>query len=403
MDKANLKDHRQIGQELEIFMVNELAPGTIFWLPKGMTIVKQLEKFIRSQNEIHGFQEVQTPILVKSDIFQQSGHFKYYEHSMYNMEIEHERYSLKPMNCPETALIYKSKTRSYKDLPLRYSEYGRLHRRELSGVVGGLLRVIEFTQDDGHVFLKSDQLENEVLSILKWVSQFHALMGFPSKFYLGTKPDKALGDAKIWQMAEASLKNALKKSGVNFEIREKDGVFYGPKIDIDITDIQNRTWTVSTIQTDFNIPKQFDLEYVDEDGKSQKPVMIHRSIIGSFERFIGILLEHYQGAFPVWLAPVQVVIMPITDRQEEHAKKIVEELKENGIRAELDNRAERLQAKIRDGSLQKVPYLGIIGDKEVQSYEESLISVRKRNGEDLGQLKLSDFIKRLKEEIDKKI
>ncbi len=398
---SNLKDHRQIGQALEIFITNELAPGTIFWLPKGMAIVKQLEKFIRSQNEIHGFQEIQTPILVKSNIFQQSGHFKYYEHHMYNMEIEHERYSLKPMNCPETALIYKSKTRSYKDLPLRYSEYGRLHRRELSGVVGGLLRVIEFTQDDGHVFLKSDQLENEVLSILKWISQFHALMGFPSKFYLGTKPDKALGDAKIWQMAEASLKNALKKSGVNFEIREKDGVFYGPKIDVDITDIQNRTWTLSTIQTDFNIPKQFDLKYVDEDGKSQKPVMVHRSIIGSFERFIGILLEHYQGAFPLWLSPIQVTIMPIAQRHKKKAEKIYNEALSTNIRTQLDDRAETLQSKIRDATLQKVYYMGIIGDKEIE--KENVISVRTRDGKDLGQLEVSKFLQKLQEEIDKKI
>ena len=319
---------------------------------------------------------------------------------MYNMEIEHERYSLKPMNCPETALIYKHKTRSYKDLPLRYSEYGRLHRRELSGVVGGLLRVIEFTQDDGHVFLKSDQLENEVLSILKWISQFHALMGFPSKFYLGTKPDKALGDIKIWQMAEASLKNALKKSGVNFEIREKDGVFYGPKIDVDITDIQNRTWTLSTIQTDFNIPKQFDLKYVDEDGKSQKPVMVHRSIIGSFERFIGILLEHYQGAFPLWLSPIQVALLPISDRHAEKAKEILELITREKIRAEIDDRSETLQLKIRYAALQKVPYMGIIGDKEI---EKKVVTIRTRDGKDLGQLGVSKLLQKLQEEIDKKI
>lgn len=399
-EKKGMKDHRQIGQELEIFITNELAPGTIFWLPKGMAIVKQLEKFIRSQNEIHGFQEVQTPILVKSNIFQQSGHFKYYEHHMYNMEIEHERYSLKPMNCPTTALIYKSKTRSYKDLPLRYSEYGRLHRRELSGVIGGLLRLTEFTQDDGHVFLKNDQLENEVLNILRWINQFHALMGFPSKFYLGTKPDKALGDVKIWQTAETSLKNALKKSGVNFEIREKDGVFYGPKIDVDITDIQNRTWTVSTVQADFNIPKQFDLKYVDEDGKLQRPVMVHRSIIGSFERFMGILLEHYQGDFPLWLSPVQVAILPITERHVKYAEESAKQIKDFGIRVGVDSRQERLPAKVRDATLQKVPFMGIIGDKEVGN---STISIRERGGKDLGAIKLSVFLQNLKEKIDKKI
>ena len=405
MDNPSLKDHRQIGQELEIFMIDELAPGTIFWLPKGMTIIKQIEKFIRDQNEAHGFQEVQTPILVKSNIFQKSGHFKYYEHHMYNMDIEHERYSLKPMNCPETALIYKSKTRSYRDLPLRYSEYGRLHRRELSGVVGGLLRVIEFTQDDGHVFLKNDQLENEVLNILKWINQFHALMGFPSKFYLGTKPDKALGDNKIWQMAETSLKNALKKSGVNFEIREKDGVFYGPKIDVDITDVQNRTWTVSTVQADFNIPKQFDLEYVNEDGKLQRLVMVHRSIIGSFERFIGILLEHYQGALPLWLSPVQVAVLSVSDKATEYSRKVYEKLKEEQIRADFDTTDKPIGAKIREATLQKIPFMCIIGSKEeAESVGSSgyFVSVRTREGQDLGQKKLSDFVKGLKEDIEKK-
>lgn len=398
MNKPQLKDHRQIGQELEIFKTDELAPGAIFWLPNGMKIVKQLEEYIRKENEAHGFQEIQTPILIKTKIFQQSGHFKYYEKSMYNVKFD-EHYSLKPMNCPETALIFRHKNRSYRDLPLRFSEFGRLHRRELSGVVGGLLRVTEFTQDDGHAFVREDQLENEVLAILKWISKFHSTLGFKSKFYLGTKPDKALGDEKIWEKSEKILKDALKKSGVNFEIREKDGVFYGPKIDIDITDIQNRTWTVSTCQADFNIPTQFNLEYEDKDGKFKRPIMVHRSIFGSFERFIGILLENFQGSLPLWLSPVQVVIIPITDKHVSHSKKILNELKENGIRAELDDRAETMQSKVRDAALQKVPYLVIIGDKEI---EDSVLSVRQRSGK-VEKFTLSVFLQNLKKEIDKKI
>jgi len=407
MDKSKNKDHRQLGQELDLFSFHDIAPGAVFWHSKGWIIYRALQEFIREKLALEGYQEISTPVMVKSDLLKKSGHWDFYSEHMFNLNVENEPYSLKPMNCPESSLVYAAKTRSYQDLPLRLAEFGVLHRNELSGVLGGLFRVRQFVIDDAHHFVRPDQIQDEIRKLLLLVVDFYKSLNFKPEFYFATKPDKAMGDASLWKQAEKDLEQALKISKVKYGIKEKDGAFYGPKIDIHIKDSQNRDWQLATIQLDFQIPERLKLEYTDKDGKAKRPVIIHRAILGSLERFIGILTEHYQGAFPLWLSPVQTIVMPIADRHQEHAKKISDELKDNGIRAEVDSRQETLQAKIRDGSLQKVPYIGIIGDRETEGraskIEDRKISVRTREGKDLGQLKLSQFLNKLKEEIDKKI
>jgi threonyl-tRNA synthetase len=400
MDKPVLKDHRQIGQELDLYSFHEAAPGAVFWHPKGWRIYLTLQEYIRQMLDKEGYTEISSPVMVKSELFKKSGHWEHYKENMFNLENEKESYSLKPMNCPESTLIYSTKTRSYQDLPIRYSDFGILHRNELSGVVGGLFRVRQMTQDDAHLYVRPDQIQDEIIKLLNLITNFYKMLKFETNFFLSTMPDKAMGDPKVWKEAEKDLQEALKSTKVKYGIKEKEGAFYGPKIDIHLKDSQNRDWQVATIQLDFQIPERMKLEYIDKDGLPKRPIMIHRAILGSFERFIGVLTEHLQGAFPLWLSPVQIIIMPITDKQEEFAKKLTEDLKKEGIRTEMDNRPERLQAKIRDGSLQKVPYLGIIGNREI---EQSSISVRKWDGKDLGALKISDFLLKLKEEIDKKI
>ena len=400
MVKPQLKDHRQIGQELDLFSFHEVAPGAVFWHPKGWIIYGTLQEFIRRKLAQEGYQEISTPIMVKSYLFKKSGHWDYYSEHMFNFSAEKEAYSLKPMNCPESTLIYSAKTRSYQNLPLRFSDFGILHRNELSGVLGGLFRVRQFVIDDAHHYIRPDQIQDEIRKLLILVADFYKSFGFKPQFYFATKPDKAMGNPKLWQEAEKDLEIALKDAKVKYGVKEKDGAFYGPKIDIHIKDSQNRDWQLATIQLDFQIPKRMKLEYVDKGGSKKRPVMIHRAILGSLERFIGILLEHFQGAFPLWLSPVQVVVLPIADRHHGYARKVNSELQKVNIRSEVDARAETLQAKIRDTTLQKVPYMGIIGDKEVTSKN---ISVRTRDGEDLGQLSLSKFLQKVKEEIDKKV
>ncbi|MEX2013034.1 MAG: threonine--tRNA ligase, partial [Candidatus Levyibacteriota bacterium] len=310
-----------------------------------------------------------------------------------------EEYSLKPMNCPEASLIFANKTRSYHDLPIRLSEFGVLHRNELSGVLGGLFRVRQFVIDDAHHFIRPDQIQSEIHELILLVVKFYKSLGFAPEFYLSTKPDKAMGDVKLWEEAEKDLEEALKKANVKYGVKEKDGAFYGPKIDIHIKDSLERDWQLATIQLDFQIPEKLGLEYIDSDGKGKRPVIIHRAILGSLERFIGILTEHYQGAFPLWLSPVQVSLLPITDRHAQHANKIANELRDGGIRVTVDTRSETLQSKIREATLQKVPYLGIIGDKEVEDGE--LLSVRDRKG-DSKSMKISEFLEELKKEIEQK-
>ncbi len=397
---ADLKDHRQIGQELDLYSFHDVAPGAVFWHHKGYLIYRNLQEYLRKELLSNGYLEVFTPVMVKSDLFKRSGHWDFYSENMFKLDAEKETYALKPMNCPEACLIYGSKVRSYNDLPMRLADFGVLHRNELSGVLGGLFRVRQFTIDDAHHFVRPEQIQKEIETLLVFIENFYKLFGFKSEFFLATKPDKAMGDPKLWEEAEKDLEEGLKSAKVKYGVKEKDGAFYGPKIDIHIKDSQDRDWQLATIQLDFQIPEKMQLEYVDKDGVAKRPVIVHRAITGSLERFIGILVEHYQGAFPLWLNPIQVSLLPITDAQLDYSKKIQKELLENGIRVELDDRSERLQAKIRDAALQKVPYLAIIGKSES---EGNTISVRTREGEDLGAMSLEAFLHKLKEEIDKKV
>lgn len=406
---SDLKDHKQIGQELELFFSHEYAPGAPFWLPRGMVIFKELERYIRQLTKDANYQEISTPIMIKSQLFKESGHWtKFGEHNMYNLNLSDDpendkdgiSYTLKPMNCPEATVVYRFRPRSYRELPLRLSEIGRLHRREKSGEVNGLLRVRQITMDDAHIFTPEEGIFDEVSNILDMMVEFYTKFGFEFDFRLATRPELFAGTEENWEKAEKDLEDALKKKELNYSLKPQDGAFYGPKIDVHIKDSLGREWQLATVQLDFHMPEAFDLSFIDNNGEKVRPVMIHRAILGSFERYIGILTEHYQGAFPLWLSPTQLNLIPITDKHLDYAKKIQKEFVENGIRTEVNSKSETLQAKIREAALQKTPYLGIIGDKEI---ENNSISVRTRSGEDLGKLSLSDFLAKIKEEIDKKV
>ncbi len=409
-DQKSAKDHKQIGQEQELFFTNDIAPGAPFWLPKGMIIFKEIEKYIRELTKDAGYLETSTPIMVKSQLFIESGHWtKFGEHNMYNLQPSDEAddsksvsYTLKPMNCPESTLLYRFRPRSYRELPLRLAEIGRLHRREKSGEVNGLLRVRQLTMDDAHIYATEDQVLEEINSILDMMITFYKNFGFEFDFRLATRPELFAGTQENWARAEKALEDALKSRDLKYSIKDQDGAFYGPKIDVHIKDSLGREWQLATVQLDFHMPEAFDLQYIDNDGTPKKPVMIHRAILGSFERFIGIITEHFQGAFPVWLAPIQVSIIPIADRHLETAQKVAKQLTDKGVRVDIDARNESMQSKIRSATLQKVPFMGIIGDKEAQA-ETPKVSVRERSGKDLGVLDLSQFVQRVTEDIDKKI
>lgn len=405
MDNKNLKDHKQIGQELELFFTNDIAPGAPFWLPRGLVIFKELEKYIRELTEKAGYLETSTPIMVKSELFKQSGHWaKFGEHNMYNLSLSDETdgsssesYTLKPMNCPESTILYRFRPRSYRELPLRLSEIGRLHRREKSGEVNGLLRVRQLTMDDAHIYATEDQIFEEVSSILDMMINFYKKFGFEYDFRLATRPELRAGTDENWDKAEKKLAEALEKKGLKAGDKLGDGAFYGPKIDVHIKDSQGREWQLATVQLDFHQPEAFQLEYIDDQGKGQRPVMIHRAIFGSFERFIAILTEQYQGAFPTWLSPIQVQIIPIADRHNEYAQNVLEQLKNSEIRAEVDGRPEKMQGKIRDAQMQKIPYMLIIGDREIT---ENKVAVRSRSGQDLGSITVSELIDKIKLELE---
>lgn len=412
MDEKTLKDHKQIGQEQELFFTNEIAPGAPFWLPKGMIIFKQLEKYIRELTEKSGYQETSTPIMVKSELFKQSGHWeKFGSHNMYNLEIKEDEedknpvlYTLKPMNCPESTVLYRFRQRSYRELPLRFSEIGRLHRREKSGEVNGLLRVRQITMDDAHVYCREDQIFEEVSSILDMMSGFYTSFGFEFDFRLATRPELFAGSEENWTKAEKDLEEALKKKKLKYSLKPQDGAFYGPKIDVHIKDSLEREWQLATVQLDFHQPEAFDLTYIDSGGNGKRPVMVHRAILGSFERFIGILTEHYQGAFPVWLTPTQVKILPVSDKFETYAQKVYETFKKSDIRVEIDNSNNTLGNKIREATLQKVPYMCIIGGQEEEKSKDGneYAAVRTRGGDDLGTVLIHEFIEKIKNEIEKK-
>ncbi len=407
-DQAALKDHKQIGREQELFFTHDYAPGAPFWLPNGMVIFKELEKYIRKLTHEAGYQETSTPIMVKSQLFKESGHWtKFGDTNMYNLnladndedETASTSYSLKPMNCPESTILYRFKTRSYRDLPIRLAEIGRLHRKEKSGEVNGLLRVRQITMDDAHIYAREDQIFDEVSSILDMMKTFYESFGFEYEFRFATRPETRAGTDEMWDKAEHDLAAVLEKRGIKAGDKKGDGAFYGPKIDLHIKDSLGREWQLATVQLDFHQPEAFGLVYVDEEGKDKRPVMIHRAIFGSFERFIGILTEHTQGSFPIWLSPTQVTLLPIADRHYEYAQKVAGQLQDAGIRVEINNKHETLQAKIREATLQKVPFMGIIGDKEIAG---NAVSVRLRTGEDQGSLEISHFLQRVREDIDKK-
>lgn len=407
-EEGKLADHKELGIQLELFFFDPLAPGAPFWLPKGMTVFKELEKYIRSLTEKAGYLETSTPIMIKSDLFKQSGHWeKFGEHNMYNLELSDEEdeskgvasYTLKPMNCPESTLIYRFTTRSYKDLPLRFSEIGRLHRREKSGEVNGLFRVRQLTMDDAHIYATEEQILSEVNNILEMMVSFYDSFGFSYDFRLATRPEVFAGSKENWDKAEKDLEAALKAKKLKYSIKEGDGAFYGPKIDVHIQDSLGREWQLATVQLDFHQPEAFKLAYVDKDGSEKRPVMIHRAIFGSFERFIGILTEHYNGAFPLWLAPIQAVVLPITDDQNKYAQEVQKELVAADIRSELGDRNETLQNRIRRAELQKIPYILVAGGREA---EAKTISIRKRGEKEQAVKTIAVLITELEKEIESK-
>ena len=393
-------DHRKIGVELDLFSFHDLAPGATFWHPKGMIIYKELEKFIRGENEKMGYGEISTPILVKKELWEKSGHWENFRDSMFHFQIGRETQGLKPMNCPEGHLIYAHRGRSYKDLPLRLAEpTGKLHRKEVSGSVGGLFRLYQFTQDDAHIYCRPDQIEQEISSLLSLALKIHRTFGFKSFFRLATKPDNAMGSPKLWDKAERALESALKKNKVKYELREKDGTFYGPKIDINVMDSLNREWTIATIQVDFQVPERFGLEYIDKESVRKKPVVIHRAMLGSFERFIGILLEHYSGALPLWLSPEQIWIIPVASRHKKYAKKVANQCNVERLRYIVKDENETVSKKIRDGEVQKIPYLLVVGDREEKVKSAS---IRQRGKGDIGMTKLEKFLDKIQKEIENK-
>lgn len=402
-----IKDHRQIGQELDLFALSEIVgQGLPLFTPKGAVIRNIIERYIYDLLEKYGYQHVWTPHIARKDLYEKSGHLEKFKEDMFPiMEAKEREYILKAMNCPHHIQIFARKPISYKEMPQRYAETSTVYRSEQSGELGGLTRVLSITIDDAHVFCRKDQVREEFEKALEIDKEMLKDFNF-SKYWIRLSlwdpknKKKYLGDEKDWEENQDLMRNLLIETKTPFKEVEGEAAFYGPKMDLMVMDSHGREWQLSTIQLDFNLPKRFEISYVGEDGKNHQPYIIHRATFGSLERFLGVWLEHVQGIIPLWLAPVQVMIMPIGDKQAEYAKKVVEDLKTAGIRAELDNRAERLQAKIRDGALQKVPFLGIIGDREIDA---SSVSVRKCNGEDLGALKVSEFLQKLKEEIDKKI
>lgn len=400
MEEAKRRDHRKLGRELELFIFHDIAPGAPFWLPKGMIIFRELEKFLTSELDKRGYQEISTPVLVKKDLWEQSGHWTHYKENMFYFDAENTIYSLKPMNCPESAYVYREKTRSYRDLPLRLAEIGRLYRNEVSGALGGMFRVRQLTMDDAHIYCRPDQILDEISRLIDLISYFYSVFGLEPTYNFSTKPENAMGDPKLWEFAEQSLKDALEKNEIKYQTKPKEGAFYGPKIDIQVEDALGRNWQVATIQLDFvMLPERFQLEYVDADGRRKRPVAIHRAIFGSFERFIGILTEHFAGNFPTWLAPVQVAVLPITDAYLEYGKKVHEKLIAQGIRSELDERNEKIGYKIRDWETKKVPYMLVVGEREKTS---DGVAVRVHKKGDIGILPLEQFLERITNEITSK-
>ncbi|MCK5145954.1 threonine--tRNA ligase [bacterium] len=397
LELAKLRDHRKLGKELDLFSFQAEGPGFPFWHPRGKTIYNQVQDYMRITLKQHGYDEIQTPIILNEDLWHRSGHWDNYKENMYFTSIDEKDYAVKPMNCPGCLLLYKNSMHSYRDLPIKLSEMGLVHRHEKSGVLHGLFRVRQFTQDDAHVFCMPEQMEEEVVKLIDLIYEIYKTFGFSDfQLELSTRPAKSIGSDEMWAKAEEVLFNALKTKEIDYQLNKGDGAFYGPKIDFHIRDSLGRMWQCGTIQVDFSMPERFDLEYTGADGQKHQPVMIHRAILGSVERFIGILIEHYGGAFPLWLAPIQCIIMPITDKQLDFAQDVNNKLLEVGIRSELDSRNEKIGYKIREAEHKKTPYICVIGDREVESRS---LALRKHKEGQIGDTTIEEFIKKLNNEV----
>ncbi|HBQ27336.1 MAG TPA: threonine--tRNA ligase [Syntrophomonas sp.] len=399
LEEAKKRDHRRLGRELGLFAIVDEGPGFPFFMPKGMILRNELENFWREEHRKAGYQEVRTPIILSRELWERSGHWDHYQENMYFTTIDEGDYAIKPMNCPGGMLIYKQNLHSYRELPIRMGELGLVHRHEMSGVLHGLMRVRAFTQDDAHIFMLPEQIIDEIKGVINLVDRFYSLFGFAYHVELSTRPENSMGSEGDWEIATNALIQALNEKGIEYVVNEGDGAFYGPKIDFHLQDSLDRTWQCGTIQLDFQMPEKFDLTYIGEDGEKHRPVMIHRVIYGSIERFIGILTEHFAGAFPTWLAPLQVRVLPITERQHDYARQVVAELEKQDIRVDSDFRSEKIGYKIREGQLQKIPYLIILGDKEI---EAGTVAVRHRKQGDLGAMALDEFSNKIRREIEEK-
>lgn len=398
-EEAEKRDHRKLGRELDLFSMHEEGPGFPFFHPNGMIIRNNLLSWWKNVLQERGYGEILTPVILNEDLWHRSGHWDHYKENMYFTEIDEEGYAVKPMNCPGSTLIYSTTPHSYRDLPLRYAEFGLVHRHELSGALHGLFRVRSFTQDDAHIYCLPNQIKSEVFEIIDLANLLYDTFGFKYSVELSTRPDDYMGDLESWNEAEKALKEALEEKGMPYTINEGDGAFYGPKIDYHLEDAIGRTWQCGTIQLDFQLPQNFELTYVAEDGSKKRPVMLHRALFGSVERFMGILIEHFAGKFPLWLSPVQVEIIPVSEKFKPYAGEVFDQLKKAGIRVKIDERAEKVGYKIREAQLKKVNYMLVIGEKETASHK---LSVRKRSGEEVKDVELSKFIEDLKEEVKTK-
>ena len=396
LEEAAKRDHRKLGKELGLFVIKEEGPGFPFFLPKGMALRNELENFWREVHHDFEYDEIRTPIILNKQLWETSGHWFHYRENMYTTIIDDEEYAIKPMNCPGGILVYQNEMHSYRDLPLRYAELGLVHRHELSGALHGLFRVRAFTQDDAHVFMLPDQMQSELMKVIELFDRIYSQFGLKYHVELSTKPDNAMGDDAIWEAATEALRNAIEAKGIDYVINPGDGAFYGPKLDYHIEDSLGRTWQCGTIQLDMNLPERFNVEYIGEDGQKHRTIMIHRACFGSMERFIGILTEHYAGAFPTWMAPVQVKVLPISEKHVEYANQLAKQMRHDYVRVEVDDRNEKIGYKIRQAQMEKVPYMLVVGDKEM---EDNSVNVRKHGGDELGTVPFDEFFNSIKIEI----
>ena len=396
LEEAAKRDHRKLGKELGLFVIKEEGPGFPFFLPKGMALRNELENFWREVHHDFEYDEIRTPIILNKHLWETSGHWDHYRENMYTTIIDDEEYAIKPMNCPGGILVYQNEMHSYRDLPLRYAELGLVHRHELSGALHGLFRVRAFTQDDAHVFMLPEQIQSELMKVIELFDRIYSQFGLKYHVELSTKPDNAMGDDAIWEAATEALRNAIEAKGIDYVINPGDGAFYGPKLDYHIEDSLGRTWQCGTIQLDMNLPERFNVEYIGEDGQKHRTIMIHRACFGSMERFIGILTEHYAGAFPTWMAPVQVKVLPISEKHVEYANQLAKQMRHDYVRVEVDDRNEKIGYKIRQAQMEKVPYMLVVGDKEM---EENSVNVRKHGGDELGTVPFDEFFNSIKIEI----